>query len=75
MTFTQPWPTEEQEDGFYDDMMGSIANDARVGLYCSECGVYFEAEHNHPVLCKSCHVAYQDTLDGAPLPLATEKEL
>ncbi len=56
-------------------MTGSIANDARVGLCCSECGVYFEAEHGYPVLCKGCYLAYQGTLDGAPNPKATEKEV
>ena len=34
--------------------MGDAANDAIEGLACSWCGVYFEAYHGYPVLCKKC---------------------
>lgn len=34
--------------------MGEIANDMVQGFCCSDCGVYFEAEHGYPVLCRSC---------------------
>ena len=35
--------------------MGQIADDMVNGLCCSHCGIYFEEEHGHPVLCKDCY--------------------
>lgn len=34
--------------------MGDIADDHLAGLCCEECGIYFEEEHGHPVLCADC---------------------
>ena len=34
--------------------MGEIADLIINGGMCSECGVYFEEEHEFPVLCSSC---------------------
>jgi hypothetical protein len=34
--------------------VGEIAEDMVDGWSCSWCGVYFEQEHGHPVLCKDC---------------------
>ncbi len=52
--------------------MGEIADDMIDGASCSECGVYFENEHGHPVLCVDC---FGDAGPGSPLPLATIAEL
>ena len=35
--------------------MGEIADDMINGLCCGHCGIYFEEEHGHPVLCESCY--------------------
>ena len=35
--------------------MGEIADDMIGGRSCSHCGVYFEKEHGHPVLCHFCY--------------------
>lgn len=35
--------------------MGEIADDLVEGLVCSGCGIYFQGDHGHPVLCMSCH--------------------
>ena len=34
--------------------MGQAADDAVAGLTCQQCGVFFEKEHGHPVVCASC---------------------
>lgn len=33
--------------------MGQLADDMIEGYSCSLCGVYFEEEHGHPVVCQS----------------------
>ena len=54
--------------------MGEIAEDMATGLCCSHCGVYFEAAHGYPVLCRDC---YDDETpkERAGLQRATEEEL
>ena len=52
--------------------MGEIAEDMMDGLSCSECGVYFESDHGHPVLCHDC---FKDCQGDPPLPEATNREL
>lgn len=54
--------------------MGQLADDMINGLSCSECGIYFEQQHGHPVLCKDCFEDIQQD-DDCFLPLATIKEL
>lgn len=34
--------------------MGELAQDMILGLSCSLCGYYFEAENGFPVLCTDC---------------------
>ena len=54
--------------------MGQMADDMIEGRSCSECGIYFEKSHGHPVLCKDCF----DDIDQdyvCFLTKATEKEL
>jgi len=34
--------------------MGQIADDIIDGLACEFCGIFFEEEHGHPVVCESC---------------------
>lgn len=34
--------------------MGQGADDAVAGLTCEWCGIFFEKEHGHPVVCNSC---------------------
>lgn len=41
------------------------------GLACSGCGIYFEQEHGHPVLCKDCKKGDPEN----ETPQATEAEL
>ncbi len=53
-------------------MMGEVADDMIDGLSCSDCGVYFEQEHGHPVLCSDC---FNDSGGKPQYPLATNKEL
>lgn len=52
--------------------MGQIAEDIINGFQCSHCGVCFEEEHGHPVLCKDCH---KEDKGESGIPKATEKEL
>lgn len=54
--------------------MGQLADDMINGFSCSECGVYFEKEHGHPVLCKDCFEDIEQDEDCF-LPKATHKEL
>lgn len=54
-------------------MMGQAADDLVEGFCCSECGIYFQAPHGYPVLCKECHRQQRDKKNG--LPKATENEL
>ena len=37
--------------------MGEIADDMINGWSCSHCGIYFEEEHGHPVLCRACYIS------------------
>ena len=52
--------------------MGQIADDIIDGFQCSHCGICFEEEHGHPVLCEDCHAE-----DGTrpDIPKATHPEL
>ena len=55
-------------------MCGDIADDIVNGFQCSHCGICFEAEHGHPVLCHDC---YDDETpqERSGLPRAYLKEL
>lgn len=53
--------------------MGQAAEDMIEGFCCSECGIYFEAPHDYPVLCAKCYSAQASKKNG--LPKATRKEL
>jgi len=37
----------------------SIADDMVAGLACSWCGIYFENEHDYPVVCRACFKTWQ----------------
>lgn len=52
--------------------MGQVVEDIIEGLCCSECGVFFEHGHGHPVLCKHCK---RDSVLENGLPEAAHKEL
>jgi hypothetical protein len=60
--------------------MAEIADDMVSGRCCSQCGIYFTAEHGFPVLCKGCwrHWSPRERkhagLQKARLPEMGEKE-
>ncbi|MBR6626432.1 MAG: hypothetical protein IKL04_00430 [Lachnospiraceae bacterium] len=53
--------------------MGEVASDIINGWCCSLCGIYFEEEHNHPVVCESCWEQLSET-DRKNYILAYHKE-
>ena len=53
--------------------MGEMADDLICGLSCSRCGVYFEEEHGHEVICHFCYDAGTEE-DNAGILRATNKE-
>lgn len=54
----------------------SVADDMAKGAACQSCGVYFEREHGHPVVCATCwNEATPYERKGLGFVLATEKEL
>ena len=54
--------------------MGQLADDMIEGYSCSLCGVYFEEEHGHPVVCQSCWNDLSDD-EKNDYQLATNDEL
>jgi len=40
--------------------MGQIADDMISEACCSQCGIYFVAEHGYPVVCSSCYPSNPD---------------
>ena len=34
--------------------MGELADDLMEGRCCEWCGIYFEADHGYPVICRGC---------------------
>jgi hypothetical protein len=40
--------------------MGGFAKDMIQGRTCSHCGIMFEKEHGHPVLCNACYFEADD---------------
>lgn len=53
--------------------MGEIADLMIDGMMCATCGVFFVAEHGHPVLCQHCYDEHKRTGKREEIPLATEK--
>lgn len=54
--------------------MGEMALDMLDGACCELCGVYFEEEHGHPVVCKSCYDELNE-IEKNMYTLATNEEL
>lgn len=54
--------------------MGQHADDAVDGLCCEMCGIYFEAEHGYPVVCRDCWKSMSDE-ERKGHQKATEREL
>lgn len=54
--------------------MGQLADDMIEGFSCSLCGVYFEEEHGHPIVCQSCWNDLSDE-EKKDYQLATNDEL